>query len=117
MENKKEPTSKEFINKLKKLGLENEIEFYFVPSNELKNKIVRGGDPIISKLPDLARTVFLELPQGKGVALYTPMVIKYLDGTLDKNNSYIFDLGEIRVRNANELIVKGLNRSNNMKKE
>jgi hypothetical protein len=110
MENNK-PTTGEFLAKLRKLGIENEIDFYFLPSKELKEKIIRGGDPIIDKLPKLAKTSFLELPYGKGIALYTPMVIKYIDGTLDKNNSYIFDLGEIRVRNANELMIKCLNRS------
>ena len=115
MENTK-PTSAEMLAKLKKLGLEDEIEFYFVPSAELKNRIVRGGDPILDKLPTLAKKVFLELPQDKGVALYFPMVLKYIEGTLDKNNSYIFDLGEIRVRNESELMIKALSRSKNMPK-
>ena len=115
MENKK-PTSGEILAKLKKLGLENEVEFYFIPSNELKNRMVRGGDPIIDKLPALARKIFLELPPGKGIALYFPMVLKYIEGTLDRDNSYIFDLGEIRVRNENELMIKALNRSKNIPK-
>lgn len=105
------PTSGEFLAKLKKLGLEDEVEFFFIPSVELKNRLVRGGDPIIDKLPDMAKKLFLNLPEGKGISLHTPMVIKYIDGVLDKNNSYIFDLGEIRVRNANELYIKALNRS------
>ena len=115
MENSK-PTSGEMLAKLKKLGLENEVEFYFLPSAELKNRIIRGGDPIIDKLPVLARKIFLELPDGKGISLYFPMVLKYIDGTLDKNNSYIFDLGEIRVKNENELMIKALARAKNMTK-
>jgi len=113
--NDSKPTPGEFLAKLKQLGLADEVEFFFLPSAELKNRIVRGGDPIIDALPSMAKRIFLELPDGKGIALYTPMVIKYIDGTLDKNNSYIFDLGEIRVRNANELCIKALNRSKNMK--
>jgi len=113
---KNQPTSNEMLAKLKKLGLENEVEFIFIPSVELKNRIIRGGDSIIDKLPPLARKVFLELPEGKGIALYFPTVLKYIDKTLDRNNSYIFDLGEIRVRNENELIIKALNRSNNLRK-
>lgn len=111
MENQSKPTSKEILMKLKQLGIDNEVEFYFVPSAELKNRIVRGGDPIIDKLPKLAKSIILELPFDKGIALYTPMVLKYIEGSLDKNNSYIFDLGEIRVRNENELMIKALNRS------
>ena len=115
MENSK-PTSKEMLDKLKRLGIADEIEFYFIPSAELKNRIVNGGDPIIDQLPPLTRKIFLELPQDKGIALYFPMVLKYIDGTLDKRNSYIFDLGEIRVRNENELMIKALNRAKNMPK-
>jgi len=113
--NENKPTPGEFLAKLKQLGLADEIEFFFLPSAELKNRIIRGGDPVIDALPSMAKRIFLELPDGKGIALYTPMVIKYIDGVLDKNNSYIFDLGEIRVRNANELCIKALNRSKNMK--
>lgn len=115
MENTKS-TSKEILAKIRKLGLEGEIDFYFVPSAELKNKIVRGGDPILDKLPFLAKKIFLELPQDKGVALLTSMVLKYIDGTLDKNNSYIFDLGEIKIHNENELMIKALGRAKNMQK-
>lgn len=115
MENSK-PTSSEVLAKLKKLGIAEEVEFYFLPSAELKRRIVRGGDPIIDKLPTLAKKIFLELEQYKGIALYTPMVLKYIDGTLDRNNSYIFDLGEIRIRNENELMIKALSRAKNMTK-
>jgi len=114
MENK--PTSHEMLAKLRSLGIADEVEFYFLPSQELKRRIVTGGDPVIDKLPTLAKKVFLELEYGKGIALYTPMVLKYIDGTLDKNNSYIFDLGEIRIRNDNELIIKALSRSKNASK-
>lgn len=116
MENNTKPTSGEILAKLKKLGIENEVEFYFIPSAELKNRIIRTGDPVIDKLPVMAKRIFLELPQDKGVALYTPMVLKYIDGTLDRNNSYIFDLGEIRVRNENELMIKALSRAKNIVK-
>ena len=114
MENNK-PTPGEFLAKLRKLGIEDEVEFFFLPSAELKNKIARGGDPILDKLPPLAKKCLLEVPYGKGLALYRPMVIKYIDGTLDKDNSYIFDMGEIRVQNANELMIKCLNRSKMIK--
>lgn len=111
MENSSKPTSGEMLAKLKQLGIADKVEFYFVPSNELRNRIVRGGDPVIDELPALAKKVFLELPYGQGIALYTPMVLKYIEGTLGKKNSYIFDMGEIRVRNEGELMIQALNRA------
>jgi len=113
MENKLKPTTGEMISKLRSLGIENEIEFYFVPSQELINRIVRGGDPIIDQLPELAKKVFLGASKNQGHALHVPMVLKYIEGTLDARNSYIFDLGEIRVRNEHDLMIKCLNRSKN----
>jgi hypothetical protein len=110
------PTSGEVLAKLKKLGIADEVEFYFLPSPELKRRIIRGDDPIIAKLPYLARKIFLELKEGQGVALYTPMVLKYIDGTLDEKNSYIFDLGEIRIRNEHDIMIKALNRAENLRK-
>lgn len=108
---KTNPTSGEMLAKLKQLGIADKVEFYFVPSAELRNRIARGGDPIIDELPPLAKKVFLELQYGQGIALYTPMVLKYIEGTLGKKNSYIFDMGEIRVRNEGELMIQCLNRA------
>jgi hypothetical protein len=42
------------------------------------------------------------------------MVMKYIEGTLDVKNSYIFDLGEIRIQNYGEIVLKCLNRSKQM---
>lgn len=103
------------IAKFKQLGIENEVEFYFVPSAKLKQLIIQGGDPIVDKLPQLSRKCILELPDGKGLPQYTPMVLKYLDGTLDDNNKYILDMGELRVQNEGELMLKALNKSNKMR--
>jgi len=113
MENKSKPTSKEMLEKMRKLGIDKEVEFYFVPSQELRNRIARGGDPILDQLPESAKKIILTCPPGKGISQYNQMVLKYIEGTLDKRNSYVFDLGEIRVQNANELMIKCLNRSVN----
>jgi hypothetical protein len=104
----------EVVEKIKKLGIMPEIEFYFVPSTDLKNRIIRGGDLIIDQLPKLAKEVILNLPSGQGISVYSPMVMKYIEGTLDVKNSYIFDLGEIRIQNYGEIVLKCLNRSKQM---
>jgi len=112
----KQSISKEAIEKIKQLGILPEIEFYFIPSTELKNRIARGGDLIIDQLPALARKVILTLPTDKGISLYSPTVLKYLEGTLDQRNSYILDLGEIRIQNYGEVVIKCLNRSKRLSK-
>jgi hypothetical protein len=99
------------LAKFRQLGIENEVEFYFVPSTRLKQLVVQGGDPIIDKLPPLARKCILELQDGQGMAIYTPTILKYIDGTLDANNTYLFDMGEIRVQNEGQLMLKALNKS------
>jgi hypothetical protein len=108
-------TSKDMLLKFKELGIENEVEFYFVPSSKLKQLIVQGGDPIIDKLPQLARKCILELQDGKGLPMYTPTVLKYIDGTLDMYNKYLLDMGELRVQNEGQLMLKALNQSGKMR--
>jgi hypothetical protein len=111
----KKYTSSEMLAKFRQLGIENEVEFYFVPSSRLKQLIAQGGDPILDKLPPLARKCILELRDGQGMAIYTPTILKYIDGTLDENNKYIFDMGEIRVQNEGQLMLKALNKSNKLR--
>ncbi len=106
-------TSKEVIEKIKNLGLQGSIDFYFIPSQTLINMIIRGGDPVIDSLPLFSKKLFTELERDQGVLLDTNMVWKYIDGTLDKKNTYLFDLGEIKIYNlpVKELVIKGLNKS------
>lgn len=111
----KKYTAKEMMDKFRELGIAGEVEFYFVPSSRLKQLVAQGGDPIIDKLPSLARKCILELKDGQGMAIYTPTVLKYIEGTLDANNTYLFDMGELRVQNEGELLLKALNRSQKLK--
>jgi hypothetical protein len=113
----KKYTTQEMIDKFKELGIAGEVEFYFVPSARLKQLIVQGGDSVIDKLPPLSKKCILELQDGQGMAIYTPTVLKYIAGTLDKNNSYIFDMGEIRVQNEGQLLLKAMNQSKKMRQE
>lgn len=111
----KKYTSTEMLAKFRELGIENEVEFYFVPSSRLKQLISQGGDPILDKLPLLARRCILELRDGQGMAIYTPTILKYIDGTLDANNTYLFDMGEVRVQNEGQLMLKALNKSQKLR--
>lgn len=111
----KKYTAKEMMDKFRQLGIAGEVEFYFVPSARLKELITQGGDPIIDKLPFLARKCILELQHGQGMAIYTPTVLKYLEGTLDANNTYLFDMGDMRVQNEGQLLLKALNQSQKLK--
>ena len=99
------------MDKFRELGIANEVEFYFVPSARLKQLIIQGGDPIIDQLPSLARKCILELADGQGMAVYTPTVLKYVDGTLDARNTYLFNMGELRVQNEGQLVIKAMNNS------
>lgn len=107
----KKYTAKEMMDKFRELGIANEVEFYFVPSARLKQLIIQGGDPIIDQLPSLARKCILELADGQGMAVYTPTVLKYVDGTLDARNTYLFNMGELRVQNEGQLVIKAMNNS------
>jgi len=111
----KKYTSAEMLAKFRQLGIENEVEFYFVPSTRLKQLVAQGGDLIIDKLPPLARKCILELRDGEGMAIYTPTILKYIAGTLDANNTYLFDMGEIRVQNEGQLMLKALNKSQKLR--
>jgi hypothetical protein len=112
----KKYTAKEMMDKFKQLGIANEVEFYFVPSARLKQLIIQGGDPIIDQLPPLARKCILELQDGKGMAVYTPTILKYIDGTLDARNTYLFNMGEIRVQNEGQMVLKAMANAQKLRK-
>lgn len=111
----KKYTSQEMMAKFRELGIAGEVEFYFLPSLRLRQLIVQGGDPIIDQLPPLARKCLLELKDGEGMALYTPTVLKFIEGTLDARNTYLFNMGEIRVQNEGQLLMKAIAKSQHLR--
>lgn len=89
-------TSEE-VQKVKNAVMDPKAEFVFIPSNELKNKLSQGSDPILSKLPKKVVYTVLQLKENESIALEPSYVEKYVLGKLDKNNNYFLSLGEIRV--------------------
>ena len=71
----------------------NGADFMFEPSPELCTKIVNGTPEAVG-INDVMTAIIL---QRKPIRLDSNMVIKYCKGTLDKNNSWLFENGNIKV--------------------
>lgn len=91
--------TKEDIGKLRSVLAKRDIAFFLVPSAKLCEMIIKDEHPLIKKLPNAYKAMFLEDKiTGKQSAplIQSEMVIQYLEGTLDKANKFLLDLGEIR---------------------
>ena len=71
----------------------NKADFMFIPSSELRSKIVQGCQESVG-INHVMTTIIL---QGKPIRLDSEMVKKYCAGTLDKKNTWLFDNGNIKV--------------------
>jgi len=71
----------------------NGADFMFEPTSELCNKIIQGCPESIG----ISRVIKAIILQRKPIRLDSRMVIKYCQGVLDKNNTWLFDNGNIRV--------------------
>ena len=71
----------------------NGADFMFDPSCELCNKIVQGCPESIGINHVLVSIIL----QRKSIRLDSEMVMKYCRGTLDINNTWLFNNGNIRV--------------------
>jgi PhoPQ-activated pathogenicity-related protein len=71
----------------------NHAEFMFMPTPELREKIVYNH-PMTVGIIDPLRTFVLE---GKPIHITAEMVVQYCKGTLDINNTWLFDQGHIKV--------------------
>ncbi|MAH42652.1 hypothetical protein CL614_02905 [archaeon] len=88
------------IKKIKNAINNEDVEFYFLPNTRLKDLIMQNSHPIIQELPQNMKLTFLE---GKGISIANDMVLKFIEGNLDKKNKLILDNGEIRVINNSDL--------------
>lgn len=70
------------------------IDFVLLPTPRLQQLITSGEHPRLQKLRKDAQTFLLE---GKVIPLDKEDVIKYLNGTLDADATFLFATGEIRV--------------------
>ena len=77
--------------------------FYFVPSSDLKMKIVKNDDPIISQLPQTVKEALLLCKDGAGIVTDSKLVLSFLEGTADERNAYMLSLGEIRVLGVGDM--------------
>lgn len=71
----------------------NGADFMFEPSPELCNKIVQSCPESIG----INHVMTAILLQRKSIRLDSQMIIKYCQGTLDKNNTWLFNNGNIKV--------------------
>ena len=71
----------------------NGADFMFEPTADLCNKIIQGA-PQANGINDVMTAIIL---QRKPIRLDSEMVIKYCSGTLDINNTWLFENGDIRV--------------------
>lgn len=71
----------------------NDADFMFIPSPELRSKVVQGCPESIG-INQVMTSIILE---GKPIRLDSKMVIKYCKGSLDSQNTWLFDNGDIKV--------------------
>jgi len=88
------------IQRIRNAVKDNKVEFYFIPSARLKDLILQNTHQVIQKLPQDLKVIFL---QSQGVSITNDMVMDFIDGTIDNNNKFILDNGEIRVVDNNDL--------------
>lgn len=88
------------VQKIRNAINSDDVEFYFLPNARLKDTILQNVHPIIKELPQENKVTFLE---GKGMYISKDMVLKFIDGSIDKKNKFILESGEIRVINNSDL--------------
>jgi hypothetical protein len=110
MNTQQTPTPRQVVEKIRELGLQDDIQFLFVPNEALRNRVMRCGDPIVDKLASKVKEAILLCGPGEGVSLENSVVLGYIDGTIDANHAYVLGMGEIRITNVNELVLKGMQR-------
>jgi hypothetical protein len=71
----------------------NKAEFMFIPTPELRDKIVKNH-PMTVGIVDPLKGFILE---GKPIHITADMVIQYCHGSLDIDNTWLFNQGHIKV--------------------
>lgn len=73
--------------------LYNGADFMFSGSSELK-KLIMNNHP---KTMDIEKNLKIFILEGKAIAVEPDLILKYCSKTLDENNEWLFDHGDIRV--------------------
>ena len=71
----------------------NGCDFMYIPSTNLCEKIAKGD----IRAKGINRVMMSIILKRDPIRLDSNMVIKYCMGTLDKNNTWLFDNGDIKV--------------------
>lgn len=79
---------------IKNALMDNGVTFFVLPTNAMKEHIVKCDDPDINSLSQEVKSIFLE---GKGLTIENKMIADYIEGKLDSKNSKVISLCEIRV--------------------
>ena len=90
----KEKLNLEKVAKIKNFIKDRDIPFYFLPSTQLREMILKDEEPHIKKLNKNLKIGFLE---GKPYLFHQDLIIKYLEDNIDENHKFLFDHGEIRI--------------------
>jgi hypothetical protein len=78
------------------------VEVYFFPLPSLKLYLQNDEHPAIKRLPKQIKATLLA---GFGVYLDKELVKKFLAKTLDQDNAFILEHGEIRMVETNQKII------------
>jgi len=89
-----DPQIKNNLPKIKGMIMNDSVRLYFIPSPMLCAMVAKGEHPLLKKL---AKSRKVELLSGNGVFIQKLMVWNWLNGKLDKGNSFILANGEVRV--------------------
>lgn len=74
--------------------MDSKAVMYLLPKQEIKDAIVKCNDVDINALSKEVKMIFLE---GNGMSVENKMIADYLDNTLDKKNTKVISMCEIRV--------------------
>jgi len=74
-----------------------DIEFFYVPSSDIRNRLIKGDDAELNRINKDLKVIIID---GHSFRISKDMVIKYVEGTLDRMNTFMLDNGEIRVEGS-----------------
>jgi len=100
--------TKEELQRFRNAINDDKAVFIFIPSSLLKEKLLRGDDSILNELPLGMAEILMGCPVGGGISTDGNLVMKFLDGSIDKQNGYLFSLGEIRVSGLGDMVIKAV---------
>ena len=83
------------ITKFKQVLKEEKVEFFFLPSSQLKELVVQDSHPVLKQLPEEFKKGIMF---GNSVDLSSRLVMQYLEDTLKEPYKSMMAMGEIRVK-------------------